>query len=81
MDLFGISAIFLVLLEFGGCAKILGIWHMPAYSHYALGGKLMKELAARGHEVTSISSFSQKTPVENLRDIDVSDLNKDLDGK
>lgn len=31
----------------------------------------MKELADRGHDVTFISSFPQKKPIKNLKDISV----------
>ncbi|KRT83482.1 glucuronosyltransferase [Oryctes borbonicus] len=50
-------------------AKILGIFHMPSYSHFVLGETLFKELAKRGHQVTVISSFPQKEPMGNYIDI------------
>lgn len=50
-------------------AKILGVFHIPSYSHYILGNTLLKELAAKGHEVTMISAFEQKPPVKNYRTI------------
>ncbi|GJQ84146.1 putative PPIases [Trypoxylus dichotomus] len=50
-------------------ARILGIFHMPSYSHFVLGETLLKELARRGHEITVISSFPQKEPVGNYTDI------------
>lgn len=31
----------------------------------------MKELADRGHDVTFISSFPQKKPIQNLKDVSV----------
>ncbi|KAF2905635.1 hypothetical protein ILUMI_00537 [Ignelater luminosus] len=51
------------------CAKILGVFHVPAYSHYQLGDRLLKELAARGHEVTVITPFEEKTPVKNFKQV------------
>ncbi|KAF2905636.1 hypothetical protein ILUMI_00538 [Ignelater luminosus] len=50
-------------------AKILGVFHMPAYSHYQLGDRLLKELAARGHEVTVITPYAEKNPVKNFKQI------------
>ncbi|CAH0545939.1 unnamed protein product [Brassicogethes aeneus] len=50
-------------------AKILGVFPMPAHSHYTLGITLMKELVSRGHEVTFISAFQQKNPIKNLREV------------
>lgn len=50
-------------------AKILGVFHVQSYSHYILGNTLLKELAAKGHEVTMISVFEQKPPIKNYRTI------------
>ncbi|KAB0801395.1 hypothetical protein PPYR_05749 [Photinus pyralis] len=50
-------------------AKILGIFHLPSYSHYQLGEVLLKELASRGHDVTVISPVEEKQKVKNLRTI------------
>ncbi|KAF2894451.1 hypothetical protein ILUMI_11721, partial [Ignelater luminosus] len=50
-------------------ARILGVFHAPAYSHYQLGDKILKELASRGHEVTVISPFPEKTPVKNFKQV------------
>lgn len=55
-------------------AKILGVFHMSAYSHYQLGNVLLKELAAKGHEVTMISAFNQDPPIKNYRTILVSEV-------
>ncbi|KAK4876034.1 hypothetical protein RN001_012456 [Aquatica leii] len=51
------------------CAKILGIFHGIAHSHQQLGSKLLYELAARGHEVTTIipEEFEPKQPIKNLK--------------
>lgn len=62
-------------------AKILGIWPMPAPSHFILGERLFKSLAARGHEVSMISPFPQKTPIKNWRDINLDGLAEDFKSK
>ncbi|KAF2895932.1 hypothetical protein ILUMI_10246 [Ignelater luminosus] len=55
-------------------ARILGIFPLTTYSHFILGHTLMKELASRGHEVTVMSPYPQKTPIENYKDIDLSEM-------
>ncbi|KAK5642052.1 hypothetical protein RI129_008219 [Pyrocoelia pectoralis] len=50
-------------------ARILGVFQMPSYSHYQLGDRILKELAARGHEVTIISPFQEKEKIKNFRTI------------
>ena len=46
-------------------AKILGIFPVPAPSHYILGSSLMRGLAEKGHDVTFISPFPEKNPPKN----------------
>ncbi|XP_039451155.1 UDP-glycosyltransferase UGT5-like [Culex pipiens pallens] len=50
-------------------AKILGVFPTTARSHYIVASSLMKALAKKGHEVTVISPFPQKKPIENFRDV------------
>ncbi|XP_023293697.2 UDP-glucosyltransferase 2-like [Lucilia cuprina] len=63
--------IFTNLLYVTNGAKILSIFGFPGPSQYIMASALLKGLAERGHEVTSISTFPQKTPVKNFRDIAV----------
>lgn len=63
------------------CARILCVFHMSSYSHYILGNTLLKELAARGHEVTMISSFDQQPPIKNYRTILVNEVPELVKGK
>ncbi|KAK4876032.1 hypothetical protein RN001_012454 [Aquatica leii] len=51
------------------CARILGVQHIAAHSHYTLIDTILKELAHRGHNVTMITTFQQKTPVKNFKSI------------
>lgn len=53
----------------GSTLKILGVFPMASHSHVMMGLPLMKELAARGHEVTFISSFPQKENTKNLKNV------------
>ncbi|XP_061392910.1 UDP-glycosyltransferase UGT5-like [Musca vetustissima] len=64
----------LVLLPLVNSAKILGIFPIPSPSHYILMVPYLKELAARGHEVTSISGFPQKENITNFRDVAVMEV-------
>lgn len=50
-------------------ARILGIFTLPARSHFRLGSKLMKELGKRGHEVTMIASFPQEELPERFTEV------------
>ncbi|KAG5880367.1 hypothetical protein JTB14_029493 [Gonioctena quinquepunctata] len=47
------------------CARILGVFPVPATSHYILENALMRGLAEAGHDVTLISAFSEKNPPKN----------------
>jgi glucuronosyltransferase len=49
--------------------KILCLFPHVAKSHFIMAEALMKGLAAKGHKVTVISHFPQKTPIPNYRDI------------
>jgi glucuronosyltransferase len=66
------SAVVLLLL-FGSHVtegyKILCLFPHVAKSHFMMAEALLKGLAARGHQVTMISHFPQKTPIPNYRDI------------
>lgn len=61
-------------------SKILGIFPFAAHSHYALGSRLMKELAERGHEVTMITPYREKTPPKNYREIFLSGFVEKTEG-
>lgn len=61
-------------------ARILGIFPVAAYSHYALGSALMKALAEKGHEVSIITPFREKNPPKNYREIYLDGLSDQSDG-
>ena len=74
----------LLLITSGAqCAKILAIFPMGAPSHYILGSTLLRGLAEKGHDVTMISPFSEKTPPSNgsYRDIVLTGVKKEHEGK
>ncbi|XP_049305187.1 UDP-glycosyltransferase UGT5 isoform X2 [Bactrocera dorsalis] len=52
-------------------AKILAVFPFPGPSQYICVQSYLKTLAARGHEVTSVSAFPQKTPLKNFRDLTI----------
>ncbi|XP_037817468.1 UDP-glucosyltransferase 2-like [Lucilia sericata] len=77
IKLFTISTIIstTLIIQTNG-AKILSIFGYPGPSQYIMASALLKGLAERGHEITSISTFPQKTPVKNFRDIAVMENSK-----
>ncbi|KAK9499200.1 hypothetical protein O3M35_002279 [Rhynocoris fuscipes] len=59
-------------------ANILVILPYPIYSHHASFDPIIKELATRGHNVTVVSPFPQKTPVPNITDIVLPNIMKEV---
>ncbi|KAF2889334.1 hypothetical protein ILUMI_16838, partial [Ignelater luminosus] len=57
------------MICFSNGARILGVFHMAAYSHYQLGDTILKELAAKGHEVTVITPYAEKKPIKNFKQV------------
>lgn len=55
-------------------AKILGVFPMPAPSHFFTGFRIFKELADRGHEVTMISPYPRDKPIKNYRDVSIAGI-------
>lgn len=62
-------------------AKILSLFAYPGPSQYIMASALLKGLAERGHQVTSISTFPQKKPLKNFRDIPILENSKLFDRK
>ncbi|XP_065368995.1 UDP-glucosyltransferase 2-like [Calliphora vicina] len=50
-------------------AHILSVFGVPMHSQYAFIEPLLKELARRGHQITSITNFPQKENITNFRDV------------
>ncbi|XP_016950388.1 UDP-glycosyltransferase UGT5 [Drosophila biarmipes] len=55
-------------------ARILAVFPFPGPSQYINVVPYLKELASRGHQVTSINAFPQKKPVNNFRDIPIPEV-------
>jgi hypothetical protein len=62
-------------------AKMLFVVPMPSHSHFALVFRVAKELVDRGHEITFINSYPQKTPIKNYTDVSVEELVGYIGGK
>ena len=73
--------VFTILLNQTDGAKILSVFGFPGPSQYIMASTLLKGLAERGHQVTSISTFPQKSPVKNFRDIAVMENSHLYEGK
>lgn len=58
-------ALLIICVNFGflQCARILGIFPFPGASHFAMHGRIMRELAKSGHEVDVVSHFPAKAPI------------------
>jgi glucuronosyltransferase len=63
------------------CAKVLGVFPIPARSHLMVDKALMYELARRGHEVTVVSSFPENKVIPNYTDIELKTSMQDLMGR
>lgn len=69
-----------LIVNNGDAARILGVFPAPAFSHYALGSRLMKALAEKGHDVTMISTFKEKNPPKFYREIYLEEVVKKSEG-
>ena len=54
--------------------KVLGVLPFGSNSHFAVGNSILKALHKAGHEVTVISPFPQKKPMENFREINTAEV-------
>lgn len=64
--------IFLSSVYFIQAAKILAFFPLGGASHFNIPEVIFKALAARGHNITLVSSYPQRPPIPNINDIDVS---------
>lgn len=64
----------LIILVASTCdsARILAVVPFNMRSHFIVMEPLFLKLAQRGHEITVVSAYPQRTPVPNYNDIDVS---------
>lgn len=61
--------------------RILVVFPAPAYSHYALGSRLAKGLAEKGHDITMIAPYKEKNPPKFYREIYLEGLVQKAEGK
>lgn len=69
MRIFYLCSIICALLTISFGYRILGVFPVPAKSHYSIGHGLMKGLAERGHDVTMISPLKANKPIENYTEV------------
>lgn len=81
MDVLKFLGLFCILFSSCECYKFLALYQMPTGSHYILASKLFKEIAKKGHEVTFVTPYVEKTPVKNLKVIPVESLQKVLNSR
>ncbi|XP_052750704.1 uncharacterized protein LOC113512976 [Galleria mellonella] len=60
--------------------KILGLFPHQGKSHFFVFQPYLLELAKRGHDVTVVSHFPQKVPIQNYHDISLTEKNEELQG-
>lgn len=57
--------------QFGQAARILSVFPAVSKSHFAVGEALSVGLARAGHQVTLISPYDYKSPVDTLEGVQV----------
>lgn len=62
-----VLAVFLVILNFSECIRVLGVFPTSYRSHWIIGSSILKQLSLAGHDVTLVSPFDIK--VENVREV------------
>ncbi|KAH8312382.1 hypothetical protein KR044_010466, partial [Drosophila immigrans] len=74
------ALLLLGLLGFVTGYNYLMVLPTGARSHYNVGSALAKGLAAAGHQVTLISPFPLKKPIQNINDVAVPNILKSMGG-
>ncbi|KAK7863663.1 hypothetical protein R5R35_006190 [Gryllus longicercus] len=69
----------LLITENGNSARILAMFPFPGRSHFISFATLLEELSQRGHQLTVISAFPRKSPLENYKDVVITDYLSSLD--
>jgi len=72
MKIFGLLLVAVGAMSVADGANILGVFPINGRSHWAVYESVLKALVARGHNVTVITAFPEKTPLSNYTVIDVS---------
>ncbi|XP_068632421.1 UDP-glycosyltransferase UGT5-like isoform X2 [Battus philenor] len=66
----------LVILHDVNSARILGLFPHPGKSHQMVFEPLLRELAKRGHHITTVSFFPLKNPPENYTDVSLESISE-----
>lgn len=73
-----IIVIFLACATFARSYKILGIFPHSGKSHFDVFHPMLVALAKKGHQVTVLSHFPSKNPVDGYRDISLANTSQTL---
>jgi glucuronosyltransferase len=73
-----VIVILLLLIKSLSAHRILGIFPHPGLSHFHFFHPIMRSLAEAGHEVTVVSHFPNKPPMDNYKDELLSETNDGL---
>ncbi|KAK5642853.1 hypothetical protein RI129_009020 [Pyrocoelia pectoralis] len=71
---------FFLIINLTGAAEILGVSPFPIFSQFQLGDRLYKELVKRGHNVTVITPYKEKIPIDNFKQILIEDIFERVSG-
>lgn len=74
------SLLLIGLLSSVAAYNYLVVLPTVARSHYNVGSALAKGLAAAGHQVTLVSPFALKKPIQNINDVSVPNMMKAMGG-
>lgn len=72
MKLICLAVFFVSILLTSDGYKVLGVLPFSSNSHFAIGHSILKSLLEAGNEVTVISPYPQKKPIDNYYDVDAS---------
>lgn len=74
MNWFCLGLAFLALFAQIDGAKVLGVLPFGSSSHFAIGSAILKSLHEAGHEITVVSPYPQKKPLEKYHDIPTTEI-------
>lgn len=69
MKLIQVILLLYILYQNVSSYKILAVLPIASKSHYYIGSSLMKGLANEGNQVTVISPFKERKPIENFSEV------------
>lgn len=78
MSVLKLLVLFLTCVTFTCGLKILGIFHHPGKSHFDVFKPILVGLANKGHQLTVISHFPLKKPINGYKDISLANTTRAL---